>query len=222
MPLLAPFLKSLVLVPLTLLPIINPLSAAPVFIQTAGSNPLVVRRMALQIAINSWFILVVSMLVGIYVLDIFGISLPIVRLGGGLLVAASGWHMLHDTGGSAVQKAVADQAVVPSSSEISMLSFFPITFPLTTGPGTIAAAIALGVHLPRGFERYLLGATIAVLGVAITVMVVYFCYRYATRLLTLLGPIGTMVIMRLLAFILLCIGIEIMWSGWAALNAAGS
>jgi multiple antibiotic resistance protein len=221
MPFIAPFIKSLVLVPLTLLPIINPLSAAPVFIQTAGSNPLVVRRMALQIAVNSWFILVVSMLVGIYVLEIFGISLAIVRVGGGLLVAASGWRMLGDAGQSDVQKAVADQATIPSRSEITLRSFYPITFPLTTGPGSIAAAIALGVHLPRGLERYLLGASIAVLGVAITALAVYFCYRYATRLLAMLGPIGTMVIMRLLAFILLCIGIEIMWSGWAALNAAG-
>jgi multiple antibiotic resistance protein len=206
------------MVPLTLLPIINPLSAAPVFIRTAGSNPVVVRKMARQVAINSWCILVVSMLVGIYVLDFFGISLPIVRLGGGLLVAASGWRMLNDTGANSVQKAVADQAQELTRTEIMLRSFFPITFPLTTGPGAITAAIALGVHLPRMPVRYLLGASVAVLGVAVTALVVYICYRNATKLLAMLGPIGTMVIMRMLAFILLCIGIEIMWAGWAALN----
>ena len=215
---LTSFLKSLVLVPLTLLPIINPLSAAPVFVATAGSNPVVVRRMARQVAVNSWFILVVSMLVGIYVLDIFGISLPIIRVGGGLLVAASGWRMLNRTGGSDVQKAVADMPKDLSRTEIARRSFFPITFPLTTGPGAIAASIALGVHLPRKPALYLLGASITVLGVAVTVLVVYLCYRHAAALLDMLGEIGTMVIMRLLAFILLCIGIEIMWAGWAALN----
>jgi multiple antibiotic resistance protein len=214
----APFFKALVLVPLTLLPIINPLSAAPVFVATAGSNAVVVRRMARQIAINSWCILVASMLVGIYVLDIFGISLPIVRLGGGLLVAASGWRMLNNTGKSAVQQAVAEMPADLSRTEIVKRSFFPITFPLTTGPGSIAAAIALGVHLPRTPVLYLLGASIAVLGVAITALVVYLCYRHAANLLAMLGEIGTMVIMRMLAFILLCIGIEIMWTGWAALN----
>ncbi len=213
-----PFFKSLVLVPLTLLPIINPLGAAPVFIQIAGSNPLVAQRMARQIAINSWFILVVSMLVGIYVLEIFGISLPIVRLGGGLLVASSGWRLLSHTGGKDMEKDFAKQTEELSRTEIVMRSFFPITFPLTTGPGAIAAAIALGVHLPRTLGRYLLGASVAVLGVGITVLLVYLCYRHATRLLAMLGPIGTMVIMRMLAFILFCIGIEIMWSGWAALN----
>lgn len=215
---LAPFLKSLLLVPLTLLPIINPLTAAPVFIATAGGDPVVVRRMARQIAINSWCILVVSMLVGIYVLDIFGISLPIVRVGGGLLVAASGWRMLNSTGENEVQKAVAHRPVDLTRSEIARRSFFPITFPLTTGPGSIAAAIALGVHLPRTPVRFLLGAIVAVLGVALTALAVYLCYRHASRLLAMLGEIGTMVIMRMLAFILLCIGIEIMWTGWAVLS----
>jgi multiple antibiotic resistance protein len=214
----APFFKSLVLVPLTLLPIINPLSAAPVFIATAGSNPAVVRRMARQIAYNSWCVLVVSMLVGIYVLDIFGISLPIIRLGGGLLVAAAGWRMLNRTGGSDVQEAVAHREVDLTHTEIVRRSFFPITFPLTTGPGAIAAAIALGVHLPRTPVLYLLNASIAVIGVAVTTLCIYFCYRHAAGLLAMLGEIGTMVIMRMLAFILLCIGIEIMWAGWAALN----
>ena len=217
----APFLKALVLVPLTLLPIINPLSAAPVFVATAGSNPVVVRRMARQIAINAWCILVVSMLVGIYVLDIFGISLPIVRVGGGLLVAASGWRMLNATGPNEVQEAVAHRPVRLSRTEIVRRSFFPITFPLTTGPGSIAAAIALGVHLPRTPVLYLLGASVAVGGVAITALVVYLCYRHAAGLLAMLGEIGTLVIMRLLAFILLCIGIEIMWAGWSSLNHLG-
>ena len=215
---IAPFVKALVLVPLTLLPIINPLGAASVFIKTAGSNPLVVTRMARQIAFNSWCILVVSMLVGIYVLDIFGISLSIVRLGGGLMVAAVGWRMLDSQEQDAVGQAVAQRAVRLTDTEIARRSFFPITFPLTTGPGAISAAIALGVHLPRTPVSYLLGALVAALGAAITALVIYLCYRHAGTLLNLLGDIGTLVIMRLLAFILLCIGIEIMWTGWAALN----
>jgi len=212
------FFKSLVLVPLTLLPIINPLSGAPVFAATAGGNPVVVRRMARQVALNSWCVLVVSMLVGIYVLDFFGISLAIVRIGGGLVVAASGWRMLNSRGRNDVQQAVADDEAVLSRTEIARRSFFPITFPLTTGPGSIAAAIALGVHLPRTPVLYLRGALVAAGGAAITALAVYLCYRHAAALLALLGEIGTMVTMRLLAFILLCIGIEIMWTGWAALN----
>ena len=217
-PHLVPFLEALVLVPLTLLPIINPLSGAPVFITTAGSNPSVIRQMALQVAINCWFILVVSMLVGTYVLDVFGISLPIVRVGGGLLVAASGWRMLNSKSEDDMHKAVAQETAEVPHAEIVRRSFFPVTFPLTTGPGSIAASIALGAKLPATPVLYLQGVVIAVIGAAITVGVVYLCYLHATRLLSRLGEVGTLVMMRMLAFILLCIGIEIMWTGWAALN----
>jgi multiple antibiotic resistance protein len=216
--LIAPFFKSLLLVPLTLLPIINPLSGAPVFMIMAGRNPLVVRKMARQIAINCWFILVVSMLVGSYVLDIFGISLPIVRLGGGLLVASAAWRMLGDKVGGEMHEAVAQQTTDMPDAEIMRRSFFPITFPLTTGPGSIAASIALGANIPRSPVLYLQGATVAIIGAALTVLVVFLVYRHAVTLLTRLGEVGTLVMMRLLAFILLCIGVEIMWTGWAELN----
>ena len=92
-----PFLKSVLLIPLTLLPIINPLSGMPVFTSQAGHNPTVVRKMARQVAINCWFILVASILIGHYLLDIFGISLAIVRIarrasGGGLGLAHAVQH----------------------------------------------------------------------------------------------------------------------------------
>lgn len=213
-----PFLKSLVLVPLTLLPIINPLSGAAVFTTTAGRNPVVVRQMARQVAINCWCILVISMLVGTYVLNVFGISLPIVRLAGGLLVASTAWRMLSKGDADDMHKAVAEQTADIPHSEIVRRSFFPVTFPLTTGPGSIAASIALGANIPGTPMLYLQGTVVAALGAALTVAVVYLCYRHGATLLIRLGEVGTMVMMRLLAFILLCIGIEIMWTGWADLN----
>jgi multiple antibiotic resistance protein len=91
------FLNAPILVPVTLLPIINPLATAPVFVATFGGNRAVAQRLARQIAINSWFVMVASMLLGTHILALFGISLPVVRLGGGLLLAAAGWRMLHHT-----------------------------------------------------------------------------------------------------------------------------
>ena len=212
------FLKSLMLVPMTLLPIINPLSGAPVFTETAGGSPLVVRKMARRVALNCWWILIASMLVGHYLLAFFGISLPIVRIGGGLLVAASAWRLLVNTGPDDVAKAIARDAHDLPDAEIARRSFFPLTFPLTTGPGSVAAAIALGAHLPRSPLLYVRGAFVAILGTGLTALVIWYCYRHAPALLARLGDIGTMVMMRLFAFILLCIGIEFIWTGWAALN----
>jgi multiple antibiotic resistance protein len=217
-------LHIMVLVPVTLLPIINPLSAAPVFTLTAGSDPLATRQLARQVAINCWFVLVTSLFIGTYVLDLFGISLPIVRIGGGLLVAASGWRMLDRSDDDEVQLAVKRSSHLAqlSHAEVVRRSFFPITFPLTTGPGTIAAAIAIGAGLPRQPALFVANALALTLGAVLTVAVIYLVYRHAPALLAKLGEVGTLVMTRLLAFVLLCIGISIMWAGWAELNGIPS
>jgi multiple antibiotic resistance protein len=213
------FLQSLFLVPLTLLPIINPVGVAPIVIGAAGGDDKVLKRLARQVAINGWVVIMVSLLVGTYVLDLFGISLPVVRVGGGLLVAYSAWVMLTRNETDDMQTAVVHASPGDiSESEIVRRSFFPITFPLTTGPGSIAAAIALGAQIPRSPVPYVMGAGIAAIGAAFTAAVVYLVYRNGGRLLMKMGEVGTLVMMRLMAFVLLCIGIQILWSGWADLN----
>ena len=216
-PILA-MLKGLLLIPIALLPMINPLGAAPVFAATAGSNRNLAKRLARRVAINSWFVIVASILVGSYVLALFGISLPVVSLGGGLLVASTAWRMLHTSDDDDVQTAAAAQTSEMSDAEIARRSFFPITFPMTTGPGTIAASIALGSQIPRSPALFVAGALVAMIGAAITALVLYLLFANSARVLRKLGEIGTLVLMRLLAFILLCIGIEFIWTGWAELN----
>jgi multiple antibiotic resistance protein len=211
-------LKALVLVPVTLLPIINPLSTAPVFVATVGNDRVLAAKLARQVAINSWFVVVTSILIGTYVLALFGISLPVVRIGGGLLVASTAWRMLNRSEGDAVQTAAAEKASEISRSEIFQRSFFPITFPLTTGPGTIAASIALGAQIPAKPVQWFVGAIVAALGAALVSVVLYATFRNAATMLAKLGSVGMLVLTRLMAFILLCVGIQIMWTGWAELN----
>ncbi|MBK6509288.1 MAG: NAAT family transporter [Haliea sp.] len=210
-------IQGLILVPVTLLPIINPLSSAPVFAATVGANRTLARQLARQVAINAWFVLLVSMLIGTYVLALFGISLPVVRIGGGLLVASTAWRMLHHTEEEDDVAEAVEEAEVPQA-EVMQRSFFPITFPLTTGPGTIAASIALSANIPPDPVKYALGVVVAAGGAAIVSVTLYFIFKNSVAVLTRLGRIGTLVMIRMMAFILLCIGIEIMWTGWAQLN----
>jgi len=213
------FLNAVILVPVTLLPIINPLATAPVFVATFGGNRAVAQRLARQIAINSCFVMLASMLIGTHILALFGISLPVVRLGGGLLLAAAGWRMLHHSEDDDVHSAAAEEAAALTDTEVMRRSFFPMTFPLTTGPGTIAASIALGAQvLTTPFWVYLVGAFALAAGAALVSLVLYFLFGNAASVLRWLGEIGTLVMMRLMAFILLCVGIQIMWNGWAELN----
>jgi multiple antibiotic resistance protein len=214
-----PILQAVVLVPLALLPVINPLSSAPVFVAAAGRSQLVVHRLARQVALNSWYVIAASMIIGTYVLAFFGLSLPVVRIAGGLLVASNGWRMLHHTDQDEVQAVAAQETDVLTEAEIVRRSFFPITFPLTTGPGTIAAAIALGTQVPRGPVQFMIGVIAAMMGAALTAIVLYLIFKHATTLIERLGEIGTLVMMRMVAFLLLCIGIQFMFTGWAEFNA---
>jgi len=213
------FFKAVILIPVTLLPILNPFGIAPVFANLLGNvSRKAEQRIARQVAINCWFMLVGAIFIGSHVLSFFGISLPIVRLGGGFLVAVSGWKLLTDNSYDAISNQVAksyDEDL--TDDEIKARSFFHLSFPLTVGPGTIAAAITLGANTPARLLDWVISVGSAVLGAALTSAVIFLCYSYAHKLVSLMGRLGTMVVLRLSAFILLCIGIQIFWSGLAAL-----
>lgn len=215
------FLKAALLIPITLLPILNPLGIAPVFANLLGDvSRQMEKRVARQVAINCWFMLVGSIFIGSHVLAFFGISLPIVRVSGGILVAISGWHLLGDSGQEAtISKQVVKTYDDDSSEELKARSFYPISFPLTVGPGTIAASITLGASAPSRLVDRVLSLGSTALGAALTVLIIYLCYRSANKIVNLLGRLGTMVVLRLSAFILLCIGIQILWSGIVGLLA---
>lgn len=215
MELILPILQAMMMVPLALLPVINPLTSAPVFVATAGRSQAVTERLARQVALNAWIVIVASMVVGTQVLAFFGLSLPVVRIAGGLLVAANGWRMLHTNDQDEVQAKVAEGTGELSEAEIIKRSFFPITFPLTTGPGTIAAAIALGTQVPRGQLQILITLATAMVGAGLVAFVLYLIFKHAGTLLEQLGEIGGLVMMRMVAFLLLCIGIQFMFTGWA-------
>lgn len=211
-------LQTILLVPLTLLPIMNPLGNAPAFAGVvAGAGAEVEKKLARQVALNCLFLLSAALLAGSHVLHFFGLTLPAVRLGGGLLVAAAAWRLLNDS------RAVQNMEAGPAWSEaaIKTRSFYPISFPLTAGPGSIAAAIALATSVPNTLLGKAISLAGAVLGLVITVTVIYFFYRYATRVVRLFGEAGTAIIRRLFAFISLCMGLQAAWQG-AQLLAASS
>jgi multiple antibiotic resistance protein len=212
------FAKALALVPITLLPILNPIAVAPIFLSMTGPlEQKVANRLSKRIAINCFFLLLGAVFVGAHVLDFFGISLPIVRLAGGIVVAMSGWRLLNDQGQDKLHTSVAASANTWTREQLRQHSFFPFSFPLTVGPGTIAASITIGTQLPARPVDWLLTSFASAIGVLLTSVVIYLCYRYARNLERFLGNVGTMVLMRLSAFILLCIGIEIGWAGLSAM-----
>jgi multiple antibiotic resistance protein len=205
---------SFLLVYAGLFPIVNPIGSAPIFLALTSNNTVAVRRnLARRVAINGFILLLGSLFVGSHVLVFFGITLPVVRIAGGLAVASFGWRLLRD----GVEPAQ-HHGAVDDTGPID--AFYPLTMPLTVGPGSISVAIALGAQRPEHasgvIELALLGGGAAA-GLAAISLTVFVCYHFADRMVSVLGVSGINVMIRLSAFILLCIGIEIIWSGYAAL-----
>jgi len=209
------FAETVLLAVGALLPIVDPLGGAPIYLAMTADVPVGERaRLAQLVAINSFLLLIASVLVGAYVLDIFGVSIPAVQVAGGIVVCAVGWSLLN----TPTSPAASDRTATPTTADrLSERAFYPLTMPLTVGPGSISVALTLGANPPREFRALAITSIAHGIGVFIVALSVWVCYRYAGPILRKLGPTGTSVVLRLSAFILLCIGVQIVWNGLDAL-----
>ncbi|MFO1396576.1 MAG: MarC family protein [Burkholderiales bacterium] len=206
------FLQGILLAVGALLPIVNPFGNAAMFVAlTADQDDAGRAVMARRVALNGFILLVASIFVGDYVLAFFGVSIPVVQVAGGLVVASLGWRLLR-----ADEK---DARPTPSAdaSASSARAFYPLTLPMTVGPGSISVAITIGANFPSTVQPFLADAGSTVLGAALVCLTTFLCFRNAERMTRRLGAGGTAVFMRLSAFILLCIGVQILYNGIDAL-----
>ena len=205
--------KSFLFVLATMLPILNPAATAPIFLSmTDGASAATRVLLARRIARNMFWLMTGSMLIGSYVLDFFGISLPIVRIGGGLLLASVAWRLLGATPSTPDSRAALAEAFTPDHAHRQ--AFYPLTFPISCGPASISVAITVGVAL-HDVRMVISLARMggAALALALIGVLLYLAFRYGEHFLRLIGDAGTAVFLRLTAFILLCLGVQILWDG---------
>lgn len=208
------FGKSLLFALIGILPIINPLASAPIFVDfTRGLSDDSRTQLARAIGKNVFMLLSGAMVLGSYVLDFFGVSLPAVRIAGGMVVASIAWRMLN------AQQVTSDDATqmahALTEDKVRIKAFYPLTFPLTCGPGSIAVAIAIGasLHTRRSVTETVFNLAGGLAAAVLLGLLVSVTFRYASRVLHRLGETGKIVFLRLMAFILLCVGVEIIWNG---------
>jgi len=200
-------------IPLTfsaLLPVINPIGSAVLFLGfVQNTDHATKKKLARKIAFNTVLFLFFILVAGTPVLRFFGISLPIVEVAGGFVLATMGWTLLNksDGDGAPVER--------PSSPEhLENKAFYPLTFPLTAGPATVVVTLTLSAHAARGTFFDIAMAHLGVLaGIFLIGIVVYIAYAYADRTTARLSPSITQGILRVISFILVCIGAQIMWNG---------
>jgi len=209
-------IKTMRLILTTLFPVVNPLGGAPIFLSLTHYYSEEDRRLlSRRIAMNGFILLIVSYLIGTYILAFFGISLPVVQVGGGLVVISAAWAMLNDNDEESVSRQEVSRSV--ELTGLSRKAFYPLTLPLTVGPGTISVAITLGANGPHRGLPLLYAIIGALIGSVLIAASIFLCYSFADRLAKVLGATGMSVIMRLTSFLLLCIGVQILWNGVSAL-----
>ncbi len=181
--------KTTILVVSALFPVVNPLGGSPVFLALTREYTTPARRqLAQRIAMNSFILLVASFLTGTHVL---------VK------------QKEEDDRGKGHREM--------DPQDIFRHAFYPLTLPLTVGPGSISVAITLGANAPRIFGANLLAILGAVIASALIAVIIFLCYGFADRLAMLIGTTGMSVVMRLSSFLLVCIGVQILWNGASVL-----
>ena len=211
-------MDTFVLVLAALFPVVNPPGSGLMFLSmTKRASAATRRSLARRVSINAFFVMSGSLLIGAVVLKLYGISVPVLRVAGGLIVAVSGWKLLNE--GS--QKATDDVSEAGSKTDYFNQAFYPLTLPLTTGPGTIAVMISLGLSrsaysdYSQDFQFFVA----AILAAMVMAFAIYVCFAYSDRVERFLGRGGTDIAVRLSAFILFCLGVQILWTGASDLLA---
>jgi len=208
-------IKVFLLILSALFPIVNPLGGSPIFLDLTKKYATDARRaLSWRVAWNSFLLMVGSYFIGSHILGFFGLSLPVVQVGGGLVVVSMGWSLLMKR--EEVRDAKDERA---EPQDMFRRAFYPLTMPLTVGPGSISVAVTLGANTTNHYGMHVWTIIAALAAMAIIAVSVFLCYGFADRLAQMLGETGTTVIIRLSSFLLLCIGVQIIWNGLSALLA---
>jgi multiple antibiotic resistance protein len=207
-----------------LLPLINPIGSALIFLGLVGDESVeVYRQLARKISVATVLFLIIIEFLGSLLLSFFGISLPVVQVTGGVVIAATAWSLLFEN--DARENTRKKHAEIGDSgseddSDLAGKIFYPFTFPITAGPGTLVVMLTLSARVSnKGLTETTAGHAGIVLATAVLCTAVYFCYAYAPKLIKAISPSTVHGILRVIAFILMCIGVQIAWNGISMLAA---
>lgn len=201
-----------------LFPLVNPFGTAFVlYAMTGDVDDQVWARASQKIAAYTFLMLSAFFLFGGFILKFFGVSVPVVQLSGGLVVASIGWRML---GQADTRTSAPVPGTAHSTASIESKLFYPYTFPTTVGPGALAIVMAFGAHIDHkgSFIETLTERGGVIIGILAIALVTGVLYRRLKLITTKFSQTGVQALTRILAFFVFCIGVGIAWEGWHALN----
>jgi len=201
---------------IALFPVINPLGSAFLISPYLKNLTLAQKKNAVgKITFYAFIFCVSILLIGPFILEAFGITISIIQLGGGIMICKTGWEFLNSDSGQAAEEALKKNI---SDRNITDKLFYPITFPVTTGAGTISVLFTLSAHTRAVNQSgYYLDLAAILIAIVIMCALIYVCYLNIRRVLHFLGPHGEDVVKRICAFLIFCVGLQIGFTGLQAL-----
>jgi multiple antibiotic resistance protein len=211
-----PFLHLIFIGFLSLFPAVNPVGSAFIVDPLLdGLNFQERKRAAKKVALYCFAICAVSALIGSWILKLFGISIPIVQLAGGIMICRMGWQLLTTDDEIKGKKETAQ----PESRD--NILFYPVSFPMTTGAGTISVILTLSAHEEeKDLLAHVMNLGALFIAILLICLLIYICYANTPRLIRRLGPRGEQIVNRLSAFLVFCIGMQIAFTGIRTLMKA--
>jgi multiple antibiotic resistance protein len=199
-----------------LFPVVNPIGSAfivsPYFLDVSRKERI---KFVKKITFYSFSICAVTILVGHWILELFGLSIPVIQIAGGIMICKIGWEFLSSDNKQANEKNIADKKVdMEPFPEVESKLFYPITFPVTTGAGTIAVLFTLSAQgANENFSVYLLNVGALLVSVIGICILIFIFYLNTNRLISYIGLNNEQIINRFMAFLIFCVGLQIATSG---------
>lgn len=202
---------------ITLFPVVNPVGTAlilnPYFDDLTRAQR---KHAAKKIALYAFAICAVTLVAGHWILELFGLSIPVIQLAGGIMICKMGWESL-SAGSNSTEKQVKAAHTAEAAATFNGLQdklFYPVTFPVTTGAGTISVLFTLGARSTNeNTQDYLLNTGALLVAVLVICILIYIFYLNTKTLLHYIGPKGENVLNRISAFLIFCVGLQIAVNG---------
>jgi multiple antibiotic resistance protein len=202
---------------IALFPVINPFGSA--FIVSRYFSVLTHKEKVhavKRIVLYAFFLCLLTLLIGHWILELFGISIPIVQLAGGIMICKTGWDFLSSSKQTEHENEKLANEVdhLSQQNKVENQLFYPITFPITTGAGTISVLFTLSAHgTNNNLYQYVINTGAILIAVILMCILVFVCYVNANRLIKYLGSSRELIINNIMAFLIFCVGLQIAVEG---------
>jgi len=198
-----------------LFPVVNPLGTAFIISPyLSGLNRKERLAVVKKITFYAFIICAVTLFVGHWILEVFGLSIPIIQLAGGIMICKIGWTFLSSDGSD-------DADIKPTTPDemdhiplVENKLFYPITFPITTGAGTISVLFTLSANgADKDMSLYLVNVAALLLSIIGICILIFICYLNTNRMVSYIGSHNEKIINSIMAFLIFCVGLQIAVGG---------